>query len=179
MKMKATIAAAAMLALGGCDMITAGLAGGDNASADNNVETAAGNITAGPFGDKRAGASGGEPYIADAGITTSRSLQAFAGGGEAMGGKDMMASGGGIGGLSPGALVGRWADNADCSMDIHIFDDGTFRSFNGGQGSWRLDGDRLHLSGDGGTFTLRIQAFDGRSMQVVNPDGSVGRSQRC
>jgi hypothetical protein len=174
MSTRTTLAAAAMFALGGCDMIVAGFAGADNAGIPNGAEAANANAAA-VAGDKRP--EGGDRRIADAGVTTSRSLQAFAG--VAPGGKDPLNGGAGLGGLSPQALVGRWADDVNCQMDINIFADGTFRSFNGGSGNWRLNGDMLQLSGDGGTFTLRIQAFDGQSMQVVNPDGSVGRSIRC
>lgn len=172
----------AAMALGGCHLIGGAIAGNDSAEADNAASANASMADA--AGDKRPGESGGDnggdPRIADAGVTTSRSLQAFAGGsGGGMNGKDPMAAGGGTGGLSPQALIGRWADDANCATFIQIHADGTFRSYTGGTGGWRLEGDQLHLSGDGGTFTLAIQAYDGRSMQVVNPDGSVGRSIRC
>ncbi len=176
MRTKLGMLMSAALALGGCHLIGGAVAGNDSADAGNAADA---NLAA-PAGDKRTGdgGNGGDPRIADAGITTSRSLQAFAGGG-AMDGKDPMAAGAGNAEISPQALVGRWADDANCATFIQIHADGTFRSYTGGTGGWRLDGDQLHLSGDGGTFTLGIQAYDGQSMQVVNPDGTVGRSIRC
>lgn len=181
MKAKLGMLGAAALALGGCNLIGGAVADNESAVADNGATANAG--LAAPAGDKRPGESGAgngaNPRLADAGVTTSRSLQAFAGSGETMGGKDPAATGSGSQGLSAQALVGRWGDDANCATFIQIDADGTFRSYTGGTGGWRLDGDRLHLSGDGGTFTLAIQAYDGRSLQVVNPDGSVGRSIRC
>ncbi|MBX3562826.1 MAG: hypothetical protein KF780_13560 [Sphingomonas sp.] len=181
MKAKLGMLCGAALTLGGCHLIGSAFAGNETAEPGNVAATADANLAA-PAGGKRSGDggdNGGDPRIADAGITTSRSLQAFAGGGP--GGKDPSVGGGpgGVVGLSPQTLVGRWADDANCATFIQINADGTFRSYTGGSGGWRLDGDQLHLSGDGGTFTLAIQAYDGRSMQVVNPDGSAGRSIRC
>ena len=83
------------------------------------------------------------------------------------------------GAVTPDYLIGRWGDNGDCSKDIHVFADGTFRSYTGGDGRWWLEGDQLTFEGSGGTFVMRV-AYEGPdSMIITNPDGSVGRSQRC
>ncbi len=192
MKAKALMLAVAVTALGGCNLIGGGATADDSAAAEN-VAGAAGNgvADAQPGGDKRAGGGEGAPgQPGDAGITNSRSLQAFSGNGGAMpdgaalGGKEGIgggsgggSSGGGI--ISPQALVGRWADNPDCSMDVTFFADGTFRSFNGGGGNWRLNGNSLNLAGGGGSYDMEILSYDGQVMQLRNPDGSIGRSRRC
>lgn len=199
MKANFAILAGAALALGGCNLVDGSFAGNESAdaanatdaaadAAANAIDTAAGGAQ--PLDGKRAdGGDGSAPRTGDAGITNSRSLQAFSGGGGgdmgggAMGGKEPVAAGGGGGGggviISAQALVGRWADNPDCTMDVTFFADGTFSAFNGGGGNWRLSGNRLTLSGDGGSHRMDILSFDGQIMQVRNPDGSIGRSRRC
>lgn len=189
MRAKALMLVAAMAALGGCNLIGGAMVANDSAAADNVAGAPANGVAdAGqPTGDKRAdgGAAAPGQQAGDAGITNSRSLQAFSGnsggmpGGPAPGGKEPTLGGGGPGLISPQALVGRWADNPDCTMDVTFFADGTFRSFNGGGGNWRLNGNSLNLSGGGGSHTMEIMSFDGQVMQVRNPDGSVGRSRRC
>lgn len=190
MKAKALMLAAAMAVLGGCNLVGGATPADESATAENVAGAAGNGVADAPPGDKRAGGDGatsgqqaGQP--GDAGITNSRSLQAFAGnggvmpGGQAPGGKEGIGGGGGPGIVSPQALVGRWADNPDCTMDVTFFADGTFRSFNGGGGNWRLNGNSLNLSGGGGSYDMEILSFDGQVMQVRNPDGSTGRSQRC
>jgi len=76
-------------------------------------------------------------------------------------------------------LVGRWGDNGDCTRDMLINDDGSFRMYTGGAGRWRLAGDQLTLSGEGGDFTVRVEMLSEDQLMVQNPDGSVGFSQRC
>lgn len=80
---------------------------------------------------------------------------------------------------APISLVGRWGDNGDCTKDITFNADGSFRSYTGGIGTWRLDGDVVTLSGSGGTFTVRVEVINGSQLTVYNGDGSVGTSQRC
>jgi hypothetical protein len=82
-------------------------------------------------------------------------------------------------GISAEALVGRWGDNGDCTKDIVFAGDGTFRSYTGGSGRWSLDGDRVTMAGDGGTFVVQIQSVNDHQLIVGNPDGSFGISQRC
>ena len=196
MKANVLILAGAALALGGCNLAGGSFAGNESADAANAIDAAADAAAnaidtadgdAQPLGDKRA--DGGDGALGlqsgDAGITSSRSLQAFSGGGDlgggAMGGKEPVAAGGsgGPGLVSPEMLVGRWSDNEDCSMEVQFYANRTFRAFNGGRGTWRLTGDSLNLSGGGGSHTMQILSFDGQIMQVRNPDGSIGRSRRC
>lgn len=80
---------------------------------------------------------------------------------------------------TPAMLVGRWGDNGDCSRDIVFNDDGTFRSYTGGSGRWSLDGDIMTMSGEAGTFQVRVSILNGDQLLIGNPNGAVGISQRC
>ena len=75
-------------------------------------------------------------------------------------------------------LVGNWTDDNDCSNAIRFTAEGRFIAANGGVGEWALEGDRLTMSGNG-TITVRLVPIDRDTLQVVNPDGSLGRSTRC
>jgi len=81
--------------------------------------------------------------------------------------------------IVPVRLVGRWTDSGDCSRYVIFRSDGTFLRAGGGQGSWRLERERLTLSGPGGSVALTISALTATRMTVVNPDGSAGMSRRC
>jgi hypothetical protein len=81
--------------------------------------------------------------------------------------------------ITPMRLLGRWGDNGDCSKDVIFRGDGTFRSYNGGEGSWRLAGERLTMTGRNGASVLIVRLIDRDRLRIVNPDGSVGVSQRC
>jgi hypothetical protein len=81
--------------------------------------------------------------------------------------------------IAPTRLLGRWGDNGDCSKDVIFRGDGTFRSYTGGEGSWRLAGERLTMTGPSGTFVLIVRLIDRNRLRITNPDGSIGISQRC
>ena len=81
--------------------------------------------------------------------------------------------------IRPARLLGRWGDNGDCGKFVIFRGDGTYRSYNGGEGSWRLAGERLTMSGENGTFVLIVRLIDGNRLRITNPDGSIGISQRC
>ena len=81
--------------------------------------------------------------------------------------------------ITPARLVGRWGDNGDCSKDVVFRGDGSFRSYTGGEGSWRLAGERLTMTGANGSFVLIVRLIGRDRLRIVNPDGSVGTSQRC
>jgi hypothetical protein len=76
-------------------------------------------------------------------------------------------------------LVGRWGDNGDCNKDVVFRRDGSFHSYTGGEGRWSLNGDHLTMTGANGVFELDLRWQDDNHMQVINPDGSVGASNRC
>lgn len=81
--------------------------------------------------------------------------------------------------LTPALIVGRWGDNGDCTKFVILRSDGTFLTHDGGQGAWRLRDDRLTFSGPNGERIVRVRREGLRTLVIVNPDGSVGRSQRC
>jgi hypothetical protein len=81
--------------------------------------------------------------------------------------------------LTAAMIVGRWGDNGDCTKDILINADGTFRSYTGGGGTWSLNGDRLRMTGANGTGEVRVSIINTSTLVITNPDGSVGTSQRC
>lgn len=162
------IAALACLGLAGCDRLGFGQ---DEAADNGSVEAGAGN-------EVRADAGPVRNDISDAGVTRSRSLAGLTGGG--IGGKDP----GAIpavapGAIQPGLLVGRWSDDGNCKQDFEFFPDGTFRTWEGVEGGWMLDGDRLTLTGAGDPLQVTLRAIDADRLVVVNPDGSSGQSTRC
>jgi len=81
--------------------------------------------------------------------------------------------------ITPTSLLGRWGDNGDCSKDVVFRGDGTFRAHDGGEGSWRLAGERLTMTGARGSMVLVVRLIDRNRLRITNPDGSVGTSQRC
>lgn len=161
-------AAMALVALCGCDQL-GGIFGGGGEVTANNMQV--GNSTAGGKDT-----SNGNIQVSDAGITNSRSFLAPAGNNvDDAGGKVPDAGQA----FNSGMLVGRWGDFGDCSKNvIEILGDGTFRAA-GGEGNWVLEGNRLIFSGNRDTITLTLQSLDANSLTAVQPDGSVGRSQRC
>lgn len=80
---------------------------------------------------------------------------------------------------TPVQLLGRWGDHGDCGKHVIFRGDGTFRSYTGGEGSWRLVGQRLTMTGANGSFVLIVRLIDRSHLRIVNPDGTVGVSQRC
>lgn len=81
--------------------------------------------------------------------------------------------------ILPERLVGRWSDAGDCAKYVVFRADGTFRAPTGGEGNWRLVRGRLTMTGGGTTRTLIVRRLDTTTLEVVNPDGSLGRSRRC
>ncbi len=82
--------------------------------------------------------------------------------------------------LSVDFLIGSWGDNGDCKAPVVLNGDGTFvMAATGGQGQWQLNENRLIMAGQGGIFELRVAIIDQSTLQITNPDNSVGVSQRC
>jgi hypothetical protein len=81
--------------------------------------------------------------------------------------------------LRPASLLGRWADHGDCSKAVIFRGDGTFLSYAGGEGTWRLAGNRLTMTGSGGNVVVTVRRLPGNRLEIRKPDGSVGISQRC
>ena len=76
-------------------------------------------------------------------------------------------------------LVGRWGDNGDCTKDVVLSPDGSFRSYTGGEGQWSIGGTTLRMEGKQSTQEVEIELVDQDTVRITNPDGSVGTSQRC
>ena len=165
MRAATMLAALALIALAGCNQLGA-IFGGGEAGANQ----AQANASSGGGKDPATGNS----QVADAGITNSRSFQPLAG--SAGGDKVPTAPGQGF---DPSLLVGRWGDFGDCTKNvIEILGDGTFRA-NGGIGAWQIDGNRVSFAGDQATVTITLQSLDANGMVAIQPNGTVGRSQRC
>jgi hypothetical protein len=77
-------------------------------------------------------------------------------------------------------LIGRWTDARDCRESGQFSADGHYTNTAGQNAAWTLEGDRLTLTFEGATpRTLQVSAADQNTLNVVNPDGSTGRSTRC
>ena len=77
-------------------------------------------------------------------------------------------------------LIGRWTDGRDCHESGEFSADGRYTNTAGQNAAWALAGDQLTLTFDGASpRTLRVSAADQNTLNVVNPDGSTGRSTRC
>ena len=77
-------------------------------------------------------------------------------------------------------LIGRWTDVRDCSEAGQFTADGHYTNTAGRSAAWTLDGDQLTLTFEGAApRTLRVSAADQNTLNVVNPDGTTGRSTRC
>jgi hypothetical protein len=75
-------------------------------------------------------------------------------------------------------LIGRWTDNGDCGNATEFGENGQFQVASGASGPWSLAGDRLTLAGEQ-TLTMQVVVIDQGTIEIVNPDGSRGRSTRC
>lgn len=77
-------------------------------------------------------------------------------------------------------LIGRWTDVRDCNEAGQFTADGHYTNTAGRNAAWTLEGDQLTLTFEGAApRTLRVSAADQNTLNVVNPDGSTGRSTRC
>ena len=76
-------------------------------------------------------------------------------------------------------LVGRWGDNGDCTKDVVLNADGSFRSYTGGEGQWSLHGSTMRMAGKESAQEVELELINQNTLRITNPDGSVGTSQRC
>ena len=162
MRLRMTVALAA-LGLASCGYVDLSFGGDEGNQSANQAANAA------------APASGNQVQAANAGVTSSRSLQQLQGGGA--GGKDPTAGGGGP--INAALLVGAWGDDGDCSSPTEIFADGTFRAPNGGEGNWRLEGNTLIATGPGGAATMQLTSVTATELVGTDAQGQPGRSIRC
>ena len=80
--------------------------------------------------------------------------------------------------VTPAFLVGRWTDTGDCSNAVDFFADGRFRTTDGAEGRWTLQGTQLSFIGNS-TVTAQVRATSRDAITLTHPDGSVGASTRC
>lgn len=76
-------------------------------------------------------------------------------------------------------FAGRWTDTGDCGNAGLFSPDGTFTLADGTRGMWNVRQGRLVLQGTGGRSELALRRVGDDMVEVVNADGSVGRSTRC
>ncbi len=153
--MKAIVAAATLLllTLAGCDKFSIG---GGNTNQSGNAAASTGNGSKdSPGGNQSASAASGDKDPV-AGAAPASGAPA----------------------LDSAYVTGRWTDNGDCGNSVEFAGDGQFQTTSGSGGLWNLAGDRLTMTGDR-TLTLQIVPIDQNTMNVINPDGSIGRSTRC
>lgn len=84
----------------------------------------------------------------------------------------------------PGAVnrawfAGRWTDTGDCAQAGLFSADGTFNLADGSRGMWNVRGGRLVVQGTTGRNELQLRRVDDDTVEVLNADGSAGRSIRC
>ena len=166
---KLTFLVASALALAACDKIP-GFGGGQ---VEANGSVAGGNATA-PASN----------VIADAGVTSSRSLAGLSGAeaGGTTGGKDpapnAIPANSSQGDVDP-RFVGRWSDDGSCKDISELRADGAFRANNGAMGRWRVEGDELVFSGAGGVFRLHVDSIEPNRIVTTNAQGQSGATIRC
>jgi len=166
MRRTALICAIAPMALAGCDRIP--FLQGDSATVEANGAAA------------NASAGNNASTVADAGITSSRSLSGLAGNSGGQGGKDPNAiqARASEGGVDP-RLVGRWTDSGDCKSFTELRPDGTFVADNGVVGRWEVNGDQLVLTNNGNEFRLSIDSVEANRIVTTSAQGQTGPSTRC
>ncbi len=77
-------------------------------------------------------------------------------------------------------LIGRWTDGRDCGEAGQFTADGRYTNTAGRSAAWTLEGDQLTLAFEGAApRVVRVSAADQNTLNVVNPDGTHGRSTRC
>ncbi|HVQ08216.1 MAG TPA: hypothetical protein VMS43_07250 [Allosphingosinicella sp.] len=167
MKAIATMAAAAaLLGLGGCGQLGSG---GSSASNDKAGGGAAAKARAPNRSARAADGTAGTGGLASA-------QQGLAGNPNVIPTSSALT----LPAVDRAFLIGRWTDARDCDEAGEFAADGRFTNAAGMGATWSLDGDRLTVTFAGASpRTLRVSALDQNTLNVENPDGSIGRSTRC
>jgi hypothetical protein len=83
------------------------------------------------------------------------------------------------GGLSRDWFAGSWTDTGDCA-DAGAFNrDGRYRLADGTRGMWNVRGGRLVVQNAQGRNEVQLRRTGNDTIEIINEDGSVGRSTRC
>ena len=76
-------------------------------------------------------------------------------------------------------FAGKWTDTGDCAQAGEFGANGMYLLADGTRGMWNIVDGRLVVQHAGGRGAVRIRKVDEHHVEVVNDDGSVGRSARC
>lgn len=76
-------------------------------------------------------------------------------------------------------FAGSWTDTGDCADAGAFAIDGRFRLADGSRGMWNVREGRLVIQNAQGRNEVELRRVGEDEAQVVNADGSVGRSTRC
>ena len=77
-------------------------------------------------------------------------------------------------------IVGRWANEGDCSQALEFTADGQIIAPDGQNGTWQLNGDRLSVTENSGqTETVQISSIDQSAISFIDNAGEVRTIRRC
>ena len=76
-------------------------------------------------------------------------------------------------------FAGSWTDDGDCSHAAQFNADGQYRLADGTRGMWNIRNGRLVVQNDSGRTEVQLRRTGADVVEIVNRDGSVGRSTRC
>ena len=76
-------------------------------------------------------------------------------------------------------FAGSWTDSGDCADAGRFAGNGTYLLADGTRGMWNIQDGRLVVQHAGGRSALQLRRVDKDTVELVNQDGSVGRSTRC
>lgn len=76
-------------------------------------------------------------------------------------------------------FAGRWTDTGDCAQAGEFGANGMYLLADGTRGMWNIVDGRLVVQHAAGRGSVGIRKVAEDQVEVVNDDGSVGRSTRC
>ena len=83
------------------------------------------------------------------------------------------------GGVNREWFAGSWTDSGDCAQAGEFNRDGRYRLADGTRGMWNVREGRLVVENANGRNEVRLRRIGDDVAEIVNQDGSVGRSVRC
>ncbi len=76
-------------------------------------------------------------------------------------------------------FAGRWTDTGDCAQAGEFGANGMYLLADGTRGMWNIVDGRLIVQHAAGRGSVAVRKVDEHHVEVVNDDGSIGRSARC
>ena len=76
-------------------------------------------------------------------------------------------------------FAGRWTDTGDCADAGEFAASGIFLLADGTRGMWNVIEGQLVIQNARGRGVFQLRRVDDSTVELVNPDGSIGRSTRC